>query len=137
MPARIGHCYEKKYLTDFLDSWICLDFDRNHWRLVLIIIILTWANNDFFNSRDLMDRLKLVILLSDLDWVIALKSPPVDNITAVIRLLIPLPTNYRIIARSEVPGVSAWENEKRDHTIPCCCLCPGAWGEILQSIVGL
>ena len=109
--------------------------------LVIIIIILTWANNDFFNSWDLIDRLKLLILLSDLDWVIALKSPPDQTISlpAVIRLLIPLPTNYQIIARSEVPGspqVSAWENEKRDHTIPCCCLCP-AWGEILQSIVGL
>ena len=74
---------------------------------MLIIIILTWANNDFFNSRDLMDRLKLLILLSDLDWVIALKSPPDQTISlpAVIRLLIPLPTNYQIIARSEVPGV--------------------------------
>ena len=95
---------------------------------MIIIIISTWANNDFFNSRDLTDRLKLLILLSDLDWVIALKSPPDQTISlpAVIRLLIPLPTNYQIIARSEVlgsPQVSAWENEKRDHTIPCCCLC--------------
>ena len=37
-----------------------------------------------------------------------MKSPPDQTISlpAVIRLLIPLPTNYQIIARSEVPGVS-------------------------------
>ena len=100
---------------------------------MIIIIILTWANNDFFNSRDLMDRLKLLILLSDLDWVIALKSPPDQTISlpAVIRLLIPLPTNYQIIARSEVPGSRLGKMRNaitQSHVAP-------ARGEILQSIV--